>query len=99
MLVRIFLTLLVLNTSKPCEVYRDLSSYYNPDSLQCFADPRLESRKSVYQEEDEKNFAKEIKYLTYDVNKIEGFNLRCDVFIRITSMISYLNQKYSEWIN
>ena len=41
---------------------------------------------SAYQE-------KVARYLTYDVNESEGFNLRCDVFIRMARMIQHLNQK------
>ena len=33
------------------------------------------------------------KYLTYDVNESEGFNLRRDVYIRMANMVDYLNRK------
>ncbi len=35
------------------------------------------------------------KYLFYDINPSEGFNLRRDVYIRIANLISSLNKYYA----
>ncbi len=41
-----------------------------------------------------------LKYLLYDVNPSEGFNLRRDVYIRMANLVNNLNNKYNriEWI-
>ena len=40
----------------------------------------------------EKNEQKTTKYLLYDVNPVEGFNLRRDVYIRMAKLVNILNR-------
>ncbi|KAG5283435.1 hypothetical protein AALO_G00042050, partial [Alosa alosa] len=41
--------------------------------------------------------AKDLRYLLYDVNPPEGFNLRRDVFIRMVSLVKTL-RKEGDWV-
>ncbi|PWA31215.1 hypothetical protein CCH79_00002911 [Gambusia affinis] len=42
--------------------------------------------------------AKDLRYLLYDVNPPEGFNLRRDVYIRMASLVKTLREEGDDWV-
>ncbi|XP_061548450.1 GDP-fucose protein O-fucosyltransferase 2 isoform X3 [Phycodurus eques] len=42
--------------------------------------------------------ARDLRYLLYDVNPPEGFNLRRDVYIRIASLVKSLRKNGDDWV-
>ena len=44
------------------------------------------------------NMTSTTRYLIYDVNPGEGFNLRRDVYIRVANLVKYMNDRGEDWI-
>jgi len=44
------------------------------------------------------NLTSHTRFLIYDVNSGEGFNLRRDVYIRAANLVKYLNDRGEDWI-
>ncbi|MEQ2206085.1 GDP-fucose protein O-fucosyltransferase 2 [Xenoophorus captivus] len=42
--------------------------------------------------------ARDLRYLLYDVNPPEGFNLRRDVYIRMASLVKTLRKEGDDWV-
>ena len=65
----------------------------------CLAQDELDDQ--VYQVGDNPTpkvgVAKDVKYLLYDVNPGEGFNLRRDVYLRVANLVKFLNEE-SPWV-
>lgn len=48
-------------------------------------------------EENKQNYSEDTRYLLYDVNPGEGFNLRRDVYLRMANLVKLLN-KVQSWV-